>query len=135
MHELQEKDPNVFGPGGGSSRIFSLTEMSFAAGLMLGPVLCGSLADAFGFYYTALALGEDLLCEWKELSVAVADLFFFPSCDGRFVRSILIHVLHSQITSTRNRGSGLESNSNVRKLRAKPNHNATIVHPLSLRVP
>ncbi|USW58300.1 Putative major facilitator superfamily, MFS transporter superfamily [Septoria linicola] len=56
MHELKAKDPNVFGPGGGSSRIFSLTELSFNVGLMLGPVVCGSISGAFGFYYTACTL-------------------------------------------------------------------------------
>jgi predicted MFS family arabinose efflux permease len=38
--------------------MFSLTEISFNAGLMLGPLVCGSLSDAFGFEYTAWSLGE-----------------------------------------------------------------------------
>lgn len=37
--------------------MFSLTEISFNAGLMLGPLVCGSISDAFGFYYTACVLG------------------------------------------------------------------------------
>lgn len=57
MHELRAEDPNVFGPGGGSSRTFSMTETSFAIGLVLGPLLSGALADAFGFYYATSALG------------------------------------------------------------------------------
>jgi hypothetical protein len=40
--------------------MFSLTEMSFCTGLLLGPLVCGPLADAFGFYYTACALGKRL---------------------------------------------------------------------------
>ncbi|EME41746.1 hypothetical protein DOTSEDRAFT_135670 [Dothistroma septosporum NZE10] len=61
LRELQAADPNIFGPGGASSRIFSLTEMSFATGLMLGPLICGSLADAVGFYYTSCALGMSIV--------------------------------------------------------------------------
>lgn len=38
--------------------MFALTEMSFATGLLLGPLVCGPLADAVGFYYTTCALGE-----------------------------------------------------------------------------
>lgn len=38
--------------------MFSLTESSFSFGLLLGPVICGPLADNFGFYYAACALGE-----------------------------------------------------------------------------
>lgn len=71
LHELREADPNIFGPGGGSSRVFSLTEMSFASGLMLGPLVCGSLADAVGFYYTACALAA------VSAFVAVTSFVFF----------------------------------------------------------
>ncbi|KAF2158517.1 hypothetical protein M409DRAFT_30986 [Zasmidium cellare ATCC 36951] len=56
MHELKEKDPNVFGPGGASSRVFSLTETSFALGLVLGPLVTGALADTVGFYWATTAL-------------------------------------------------------------------------------
>lgn len=57
LHQLRAQDPDIFGPGGGASRMFSLTEISFNAGLMLGPLVCGSISDAFGFYYTACVLG------------------------------------------------------------------------------
>jgi len=53
LHALRAKDPNAFGPGGGSSKMFSLTEMSFNTGLMLGPLIFGSLSDAYGFEYAA----------------------------------------------------------------------------------
>lgn len=80
MHELKAKDPNVFGPGGGSSRIFSLTELSFNVGLMLGPVVCGSISGAFGFYYTACTLGkwsplESLQTYTDTDAIAVASAF------------------------------------------------------------
>lgn len=55
----------MFGPGGGSSRMFSLTEISFNVGLLVGPILCAAITDAFGYYYTACTLGEpycDKLC-------------------------------------------------------------------------
>ena len=58
LHELRENNSDIFGPGGGGSRMFSLTEMSFCTGLLLGPLVCGPLADAFGFYYTTCALGK-----------------------------------------------------------------------------
>lgn len=58
LHEMKAEDPMVFGPGGGSSRMFSLTEMSFAVGLLLGPLVGGALAEKVGFYWTSCALGE-----------------------------------------------------------------------------
>lgn len=38
--------------------MFSLTEISFNVGLLIGPVLCAAITDAFGYYYTACTLGE-----------------------------------------------------------------------------
>jgi hypothetical protein len=58
MHEVKAQDPSIFGPGGGSSRTFAMTETSFAIGLVLGPLVSGILADAFGFYYATSALGK-----------------------------------------------------------------------------
>lgn len=37
--------------------MFSLTEVSFNIGLMLGPLICGTLSDTVGFYYTSCFLG------------------------------------------------------------------------------
>ncbi|KAF2209012.1 hypothetical protein CERZMDRAFT_107259 [Cercospora zeae-maydis SCOH1-5] len=56
LYELKAQDPNMFGPGGGSSRMFSLTEISFNVGLLVGPILCAAITDAVGYYYTACTL-------------------------------------------------------------------------------
>jgi hypothetical protein len=52
MHELQSKDPTFFGDYGASSRLFSLIEIFFNLGLVLGPLLSGLLVEALSFYYT-----------------------------------------------------------------------------------
>ncbi|EME80841.1 uncharacterized protein MYCFIDRAFT_46557 [Pseudocercospora fijiensis CIRAD86] len=71
LHDLRETNPDVFGPGGGSSRMFSLTEVSFSMGLMLGPLICGSLADTVGFYYTSCFMAG------TSAFVAATSFFFF----------------------------------------------------------
>ncbi|KAA8643943.1 uncharacterized protein ATNIH1004_008139 [Aspergillus tanneri] len=55
--KLQSKDPNVFGEHGANSRVF-LIDVSFNLGLMLGPLLSGSLTEVFGFYYSCGTWGE-----------------------------------------------------------------------------
>ncbi|KAE8393451.1 MFS general substrate transporter [Aspergillus alliaceus] len=61
MHELQSKDPTVFGDYGASSRLFSLIEIFFNLGLILGPLLSGLLVEALSFYYTwCLFVGSQL---------------------------------------------------------------------------
>ncbi|KAF4205490.1 hypothetical protein CNMCM6805_006236 [Aspergillus fumigatiaffinis] len=73
MHELQSKDPTFFGDYGASSRLFSLIEIFFNLGLVLGPLLSGLLVEALSFYYTwGLFGGVSLL-------VAFFTFFFFDN--------------------------------------------------------
>ncbi|KOS22773.1 putative MFS-type transporter [Escovopsis weberi] len=48
---LQQRQPGIFGPNGGYSRCYSLTNVVFSTGLTLGPLLSGGLADSVGYYY------------------------------------------------------------------------------------
>ncbi|KAE8365913.1 MFS general substrate transporter [Aspergillus caelatus] len=56
VDELESKHPGIFGPNGGYSRAYSLSNISFTMGLLVGPLLSGSLTDAFGYYYMNSAL-------------------------------------------------------------------------------
>lgn len=58
MSDLQAENPYIFGPHGGSSRIFSITEVAFHTGTMLGPLLSGALVEAFDFSRMVGALGK-----------------------------------------------------------------------------
>lgn len=51
--------------------MFSLTEVSFSTGLMLGPLICGSLADTVGFYWTSCFMAA------TSAFVAVTSFLFF----------------------------------------------------------
>ncbi|KHN93745.1 Major facilitator superfamily domain, general substrate transporter [Metarhizium album ARSEF 1941] len=62
VHDMQTKNPRVFGDYGGSSRVFSMTEISFSLGMMVGPLLSGLLSEAVGYYYMNLTLGELTTC-------------------------------------------------------------------------
>lgn len=57
-NDLQAEKPSIFGPHGGSSRIFSITEVTFNMGTMLGPLLSGALVELFGFYTMVGAFGQ-----------------------------------------------------------------------------
>ncbi|RFU28026.1 hypothetical protein B7463_g8314, partial [Scytalidium lignicola] len=57
FHDLQLKNPKSFGDHGGSSKVFSITEVSFNLGMMLGPLLSGYLSEAVGYYYMNMTLG------------------------------------------------------------------------------
>jgi hypothetical protein len=97
LHELREKDPDVFGPGGGSAKMFSLTEVSFNVGLLLGPLVCGSLSDAFGFEYTAWALGEYR----STFARRGMSLIFLFSWRCRSHGGHIFHLLHPQVAEAR----------------------------------
>jgi hypothetical protein len=57
-NELQSENPTIFGSHGGNSRIFGMTEVAFNAGMMLGPLVSGSLSEAFGYYPMNCVLGK-----------------------------------------------------------------------------
>jgi MFS family permease len=57
IKDMESKNPKVFGEHGGSSRVFSMVEVAFSLGCMLGPLLSGSLSEAIGYYYMNVTLG------------------------------------------------------------------------------
>jgi MFS family permease len=55
--DMQAKYPHVFGKHGGSSRVFSMTEVAYSLGMMLGPLLSGILFETIGFSLMAIVFG------------------------------------------------------------------------------
>lgn len=58
MNEFQDKDDEIFGQYGGSNRVFALQDIALSLGLMIGPLVSGSLSEAVGYYWMSFALGE-----------------------------------------------------------------------------
>ncbi|KAL4916724.1 major facilitator superfamily domain-containing protein [Aspergillus aurantiobrunneus] len=58
VHDLESKNPKIFGPYGGNSRLSSMTEIPINVGMMLGPLLSGTVAEFIGYFYmnTAFAI-------------------------------------------------------------------------------
>jgi len=57
---VENRRPNIFGPQGGLSRVFAINEVSFNAGLMLGPLLSGILSEEIGYYKMSVTLSKSL---------------------------------------------------------------------------
>jgi hypothetical protein len=55
---MQAENPNIFGENGAQSRVFSMLEVAFNSGLMIGPLISGTVAEVMGFYYANCVLGE-----------------------------------------------------------------------------
>ena len=55
--DMQATSPHVFGEHGGSSRVFSMTEVAYSLGMMLGPLLSGILFETIGFYLMTIVFG------------------------------------------------------------------------------
>lgn len=56
--EFQEREPGIFGPNGGFSRVYSLTNTAWNLGMLVGPLVSGFLTEKVGYYYMNLCLGE-----------------------------------------------------------------------------
>ncbi|KAJ5403170.1 major facilitator superfamily domain-containing protein [Penicillium cosmopolitanum] len=54
---LEAENPGVFGPNGGYSRALSITNMTWMAGLMTGPLLAELIIGHFGYFELQCCLG------------------------------------------------------------------------------
>lgn len=58
---MHAQDPDVFSVDVGNLRGFSLTEMTYSLGMMLGPLITGLLFEGIGFFYMSVIMGESLV--------------------------------------------------------------------------
>jgi MFS family permease len=58
--ELEDGDPNLFDPNGGNSKVCALLEMAFNVGMLLGPLISGSLLETLGYFYLNCFMCESL---------------------------------------------------------------------------
>ena len=95
VKELQDKDPNIFGSGG-TSRVYCILDIAYGVGMMLGPLICGGLAEAVGYLWMNLILGK-----FASLLFALTpskDLNLFYHSTALFGQWYLgLHVLPKQI--------------------------------------
>lgn len=54
---MQAQNPQIFGPHGGTSRVFAILEVCFSSGMMVGPMFTGPMTEKVGYYYMTLTLG------------------------------------------------------------------------------
>ncbi|KAI9036019.1 MFS general substrate transporter [Aspergillus affinis] len=60
-NELGSEYPGIFGPYGGYSRSFSLSNITWKLAMFVGPLISAALTQAVGYYYLNLFLGQKLL--------------------------------------------------------------------------
>lgn len=57
MKDVQEERPNRFGPNGKMSSAYSLTNFTWNLGMLIGPIISGSLTRTVGYYYMNMVIG------------------------------------------------------------------------------
>lgn len=60
VKEYQDQNPNIFGPHGGYSRAYSVTDVAAALSMTAGPIVSGLLRQTIGYYYMNLIFGMHL---------------------------------------------------------------------------
>lgn len=81
VRELQAKDPLVFGHQGGSSRVFSTTEVVYSLGMTIGPMISGLLFEKVGFHLMNVVFGK-YSPDLHSLSPANVDSYYM-CCNGQ----------------------------------------------------
>ncbi|KAJ5440645.1 Major facilitator superfamily domain general substrate transporter [Penicillium cf. griseofulvum] len=54
---MQKRSPGIFGSKGGMSRLFSMMDVSASLGMMIGPIIGGSLKEMVGYKYMSWTWG------------------------------------------------------------------------------
>lgn len=57
MKQLEASQPGRFGPGGGLSVAYSLNNIAWTSGMLIGPIVSGFLVRRFGYYWMNTGLG------------------------------------------------------------------------------
>jgi MFS family permease len=57
MKQLETEQPGRFGPGGGLSTAYSLNNIAWTSGMIIGPLVSGFLVRSFGYYWMNTSLG------------------------------------------------------------------------------
>lgn len=57
MKNIQEEQPNRFGPNGKMSSAYSMTNFVWNLGILIGPIISGSLTRTVGYYYMNMVIG------------------------------------------------------------------------------
>jgi hypothetical protein len=73
---MEAKDPHMFEANRSNLRVFSMTEVGYSVGMMVGPLLSGSLVEGVGFFFMTVALGEHP--DWSNISIEVLTFFKLP---------------------------------------------------------
>ncbi|KGO74574.1 Tetracycline resistance protein, TetA/multidrug resistance protein MdtG [Penicillium italicum] len=63
VKDMEAKDAHLFEANRSNLRVFSMTEVGFSLGMMLGPMLTGSLFEWAGFFYMTVALAITCLIQ------------------------------------------------------------------------
>lgn len=66
-NQLEAEHPGVFGPNGGNSRAFSMTNISWKSGMLLGPLISGALTESVGYYYMNLIFGKFIPAQFSRM--------------------------------------------------------------------
>ncbi|KAJ5172998.1 hypothetical protein N7492_005591, partial [Penicillium capsulatum] len=59
LREIEIETPGIFGAQGGRSRAFAMNSVTFNTGLMLGPLISGTLSSVIGYFYMSVAQGKE----------------------------------------------------------------------------
>lgn len=57
---LEEENPGIFGENGSYSRSFSVSNIAWKFGMLIGPLISGALSESVGYYNMNVVFGESI---------------------------------------------------------------------------
>ncbi|KAJ5766924.1 uncharacterized protein N7511_004540 [Penicillium nucicola] len=63
VKDMEAKDPHMFEANRSNLRVFSMTEIGYSIGMMVGPLLSGSLVEGVGFFFMTVVFAAICLVQ------------------------------------------------------------------------
>jgi hypothetical protein len=98
VDDLKSSHPEIFGPNGGYSRCYSLSNVSFTTGLLVGPLLSGRLTEFVGYYRMNSVLCR-LICLFVTYSSAIRHAYRHYSVHLRCYVALVTQLFDREIIS------------------------------------
>lgn len=96
VKDLQGQNPHVFGPNGGFSKAYSLCNMSWTFGMLIGPVLLGSVNELAGYYYMNVLVGKWIFYCTTTLFISIL-IIWYSSNNKLCVKSAGFHIYWEEL--------------------------------------
>ncbi|KIA75934.1 hypothetical protein HK57_00246 [Aspergillus ustus] len=94
LKDLESNDPEIFGQHGGGNRVFALQDIALSLGLMVGPLISGSLTQLVGYYWVSCIFAAQRASTSFKMQGFNMGRYVPPDLEGTITSGNALHKKH-----------------------------------------